>query len=47
MLTITTVKDLAILAQALIRDYPNEYKWYQENPRYGGITQQPKSTFVA
>jgi len=42
-----TVKDLATLAQALIRDYPNEYAWYQEKTlRYGGIKQSNRNRLL-
>lgn len=43
----TTARDLAILARALIRDFPNHYDWYKEKVfTYNGITQYNRNKLL-
>lgn len=43
----TTARDLSILAQALIRDFPNHYAWYKEKVfTYNGITQYNRNKLL-
>jgi len=44
---ITTARDMAILAQALIRDFPEDYKIYQEKEfSYNGIRQYNRNSLL-
>ncbi|NCN44033.1 MAG: serine-type D-Ala-D-Ala carboxypeptidase [Piscirickettsiaceae bacterium CG_4_9_14_3_um_filter_43_564] len=43
----TTAKDLAILTKALIKNFPDEYKWYSEKKfTYNGITQYNRNKLL-
>ncbi|WP_200770543.1 D-alanyl-D-alanine carboxypeptidase family protein [Sulfurivirga caldicuralii] len=43
----TTARDLAILARALIREFPNHYDWYKEKVfTYNGITQYNRNKLL-
>lgn len=43
----TTAKDIAILSAAIIRDYPDHYKWYAEKEfTYNGITQHNRNKLL-
>lgn len=44
---VTTARDLAILARAMIRDFPDYYKWYAEKEfTFNGITQHNRNTLL-
>lgn len=43
----TTARDIAILSSALIRDFPDHYKWYAEKEyTYNGITQHNRNKLL-
>jgi len=43
----TTARDMAILARALIRDFPEHYPWHADKEfTYNGITQQNRNTLL-
>ncbi|MEX1201311.1 MAG: D-alanyl-D-alanine carboxypeptidase family protein [Methylophaga sp.] len=43
----TTARDIAILSSALIRDFPEHYKWYAEKEyTYNGITQHNRNKLL-
>lgn len=43
----TTAKDIAILSTAIIRDFPEEYKWYAEKEfTYNNITQHNRNKLL-
>lgn len=43
----TTAKDIAILSTAIIRDFPDHYKWYAEKEfTYNGITQHNRNKLL-
>ncbi len=43
----TTARDIAILSAAIIRDFPEEYKWYAEKEyTYNGITQHNRNKLL-
>jgi len=43
----TTAKDIAILSAAIIRDFPEEYKWYAEKEfTYNNITQHNRNKLL-
>jgi D-alanyl-D-alanine carboxypeptidase (penicillin-binding protein 5/6) len=43
----TTARDIALLARALIREFPEYYKWYsQKEFTYGGITQHNRNKLL-
>ena len=43
----TTAKDIALLSAAIIRDFPEEYKWYAEKEyTYNGITQHNRNKLL-
>jgi len=44
---VTTARDIALLSQAMIRDFPNEYRWYSEKEfTFNGIRQYNRNTLL-